>query len=436
MTKQRQVVAYLRMAAAAAHAGDYPAAQQWYRRALAMDPANPRALQGLDSLSRHRTICRWLMPLASFVLAVTVTAAALLLASWYRHEQPLSRVEASAPRSALATPAPPTPAEGVHLALQALVASLTADDCAALQHASADLARNRSLWQEDAIGASDGWTASAVHLQSALEAVQARRWSAAAEHLAAFPQLPSGESADLTEAQFMVLLRAGEADLAHYMDALPSRAESLRAADAYFAQARKLAGSLPDVTVGAAYLERIPLHFFEDFDSPQAAQNRWAAEPSGGDALTVQEGALRWTAAASTRRLASVPSGWDDYTVIVRLLPLGQGAVGLGVRCADSESCYTVWLPVADPMGGDAPNTPTSDQADPSPAPHLQAGSWQLVAVTVAGHRVAVTGNGHDWGMAQDATLSETGGVSLSLYGADALVDYVAVVAPLALPRE
>ncbi|MGQ9714703.1 MAG: tetratricopeptide repeat protein, partial [Anaerolineae bacterium] len=70
MARERQVAAYLRIADAALRAGRPDEAEHWYRKALALDPANALALAGLAAARRQRGVRRWLLPASGFVLVL------------------------------------------------------------------------------------------------------------------------------------------------------------------------------------------------------------------------------------------------------------------------------------------------------------------------------------------------------------------------------
>jgi len=462
VNREKQIAAYLRVADAGLHAGNCDLADLWYRRVLEMDPANAQALRGLAAVDRHRWLRRWVIPVGGILLALLVVAVALGLVARHRGERPEARATAFQPQELTspvpapegqqpALPVPADPQEAVQLALKELRRGLATDDLSRLAPTAQALVLGQGTWDSQTASGAD-WTAAAARLAVALEACQTRRWAAAAEHLAALPDLPGEAQQDLSVGRFLVLLRAGEADLAHHMNPLFSRAEYLRAADAHFARAREISETLPPEGGWPARLASAPLHFFADFEAPSTLHEHWSGLPEATAPLYGQ-GTLLWNSDAGTGIFSRAGADWHDYALVVRLRPEGEGRVGLGVRCVDAKSCCVVWLPVgtgeteAGEEGaswwmachvGDTIQTHRPQPSHPTGEGTclLSPGEWHLVSVSVAGNQAALTCDGVSHGLVGDVRGPEAGGIGLFAEGPQVHFDYVAVTDPPALPRD
>jgi len=461
VNRERQSTAYLRVADAGLHAGNCDVADLWYRRVLEMDPVNAQALRGLAAVDRHCWLRRRVIPAGGILLALLVVAVALVLVARHRGEQPEAGAAAFQPQELTspapapegqqpALPLPADPQEAVQSALKELRRGLATDDLSRLAPTAQALVLAKGTWDSQAASGAD-WTAAAARLAVALEACQTRRWAAAAEHLAALPDLPGEGQQDLSAGRFLALLRAGEADLAHHMNPLFSRAEYLRAADAHFAMAREISETLPPEGDWAERLAGAPLHFFADFEAPRTLHEHWSGLPEATAPLDGR-GNLLWSSDAGAGIFSRAGADWRDYDLVVRLRPEGEGRVGLGVRCADAKSCCVVWLPVGTEeaetgeggaswwMACRAGDTIQTHRPQPSqPAGEgtclLSPGEWHLVAVTVAGNQAALTCDGVSHGLVGGVREPEAGGIGLFAEGPQVLFDYVAVTDPPALPR-
>lgn len=454
MARERQVAAYLRIADAALRAGRSDEAERWYRRALALDPANALALGGLAAARRQRWMRRWLLPTGALVLALFILASALALGTHLLQGRaglaapptaaPPPEATPVAPSGASALPPwPSAPEEALALAAHELAQGLLAEDFARLDVAARSLLQVQQSWGEDA---GEEARVAAARLMAALEACASRQWSAAAEHLAAVPDLPSEGRTSLAVGRFLVLLRAGEADLARYVNSLFARPEPLRAAAAHYQVARTLLRDLPQEGDWAARLEHAPLRFFEDFGEPAALAQTWSGWREGTGTLE-PAGTLRWGGTEGEALLSRAGENWRDYALIVRLQPQAAGKVGLAVRCANAEQCCVAWLPTGgdESQGlsswwlechmGEEVNTfrPTAEGEGAGRC--LAPGAWHVVAVTVAGDEVALTCDGLSLGLTGPLGGPPAGGVGLFAGGTEVFVDYVAVTDPPALPR-
>jgi len=452
--RERQVAAYLRIADAALRAGKPHEAERWYRKALALDPANALALGGLAAAKQQRWMRRWVLPAGGFVLALLFLAGALALGAslLQRHAGPPAVPTAALSPEATSTalsgasalpPWPSAPEEALALAAHELAQGLLVEDFARLDVAARSLLQVQRSWGEE-VG--EDARVAAARLTAALEACASRQWSVAAEHLAAVPDLPAEGQGSLDAGRFLVLLRAGEADLARYVSSFFARPEHLRSAASHYQMARALLQSLPQEGDWAARLERAPLRFFEDFGEPAALAQAWRGWDDGAGALE-PSGVLRWGLREGASLLSQAGEGWRDYALIVRLQPQSTGKVGLAVRCTDAQRCCALWLSVG--QAGERGPSPwwlecrVGDEATAlQPAPEggeagicLTPGAWHVVAVTVAGDEVALTCDGSSLGLAGPLGGPPAGGVGLLAGGTEVLLDYVAVTDPPALPR-
>ncbi len=454
MARERQVAAYLRIADAALRAGRPEEAEHWYRRALALDPANALALRGLAAARRQRWMRRWALPVGALVLALFLLASALALGAHLLQGRtgplaaptavPPPEATSAAPSGASALPPwPSDPEEALALAAHELAQGLLVEDFARLDVAARSLLQVQRTWGEDA---GEEARVAAARLTAALEACASHHWSAAAEHLAALPDLPSEGRTSLAAGRFLVLLRAGEADLARYVNSLFARPEPLRAAAGHYQMARSLLQDLPREGDWAARLEHAPLRFFEDFGEPTALAQNWSGWDEGTGTLQ-PDGTLRWGGEEGKGLFSRAGGNWRDYALIVRLRPEGAGKVGLAVRCADPERCCVAWLPVGPREGsggdswglecrmGEKVNTLRPAAEGEQAGRCLAPGEWHVVAVTVAGDEVGLTCDGLSLGLAGPLEGPSSGGVGFLAGGAEVLVDYVAVTDPPALPR-
>lgn len=454
MDRERQVAAYLRVADAALRAGRPHEAERWYRKALDLDPANAQALAGLAAVQRQRGMRRWFLPAAGLAGAVLLLAGALVLGTYLlqgRAGLPPVPTAAPSPEATLtplsgASTLPPWPSEpekALALAAHELAQGLLGEDFARLDVAARSLLQVQRSWGDET---EDEWRVAAARLTAALEACASRQWSAAAEHLAAMPDLPAEARASLAAGRFLVLLRAGEGDLARYVNSLFARPEHLRSAAGHYQMAGALLQDLPQGGDWAVRLERAPLRFFEDFGEPAALARAWSGWNEEAGTLE-PAGVLRWGREEGEVLLSQAGEEWRDYALIVRLQPEGAGKVGLAVRCAGAEGCCVVWLPLGEDEGRN-PSTwrlecRTGEEVKTfQPAAEgegmgrcLASGTWHVVAVTVAGDQAALTCDGLSLGLVGPLEGPVAGGVGLIAGGTEVLLDYVAVTDPPALPR-
>lgn len=467
MDRDRQLSAHLKVAGANLRAGNYAEARRWYRRVLEVDPTNVQALQGLDAAERRRWLRRWVLPVGGLLVVVLVVVAALTVGYdrlFSRPAEPLfgSRVASGQGKLVPAgqTPAPSfpwlpalpaDPQESVRAALRELEHALRTDNLGHLTLTAQSLTLAQQTWDSQTPDTGD-WISAAARVGAALESAQARRWAVAAEHLAAAPRLPGEAQQDLSVSRFLILLRAGEADLARYMGSLFSRPEYLRAAHAHFSLAREVSEGLPSAGDWAERLARTPLWFFDDFDTADLAGN-WAGAPAA-EGLLDEAGNLQWGGEGVAGPLFSrAGGGWRDYALVARLRPGAEGRVGLGLRCGGDQACCVAWLPVGPEQpadGGAAPpwwvecrEAGASRTYRPRPAVGTDGGAcrlspeaWHVVAVTVAGDQIALTCNGVASGLARGVEGPAEGGIGLFAQEATVWFDYVAVTDPPALPRD
>lgn len=454
MDRERQVAAYLRLAQAALRAGNPREAERWYVKILALDPANAVALAGLAKARRQRRVRRWLLPVGGALLgALLMVALGLAIRTLGKPAQAPATPETAAPAmsapaptptggASLLPPWPTAPEEALALAAHELTQGLLAEDFARLDVAARSLLRVQQTWnRQEAV--EEEWMLAAARLTAALEACASRQWAAAAEHLAAIPSLPDEAQGSLEVGHFLVLLRAGEADLARYVNSLFTQPEYLRAAAGHYQMARALLDALPRSGDWRARLEHAPLRLFEDFGEPATLPQAWKGWGEGGGSLD-PAGYLQWGGQKGAL-LTRAGERWQDYAFIARLRPEEEGKVGLAVRCPAEEHCCTVWLSTAKGEGmpwwlecreGEAKAThrPTPERAGPEW--RLMPGAWHVVAVTVAGDQVALACDGVSLGLAGPLEGPPAGGVGLVGGGTEVSFDYVAVTDPPALPRE
>ncbi|MGC8837388.1 MAG: tetratricopeptide repeat protein [Anaerolineae bacterium] len=455
MDRERQVAAYLRIADAALRAGRPHEAEQWYRKALALDPANALALRGLAAARWQRGMRRWFLPAAGFVLALLLLAGASALGFHLLQGRgapsltptAIPSLEAPLPAFSEASALPPWPSapeEALALATHELFQGLLAEDFARLDVAARSLLQVQRSWGDEEAGEEP--MVAAARLTAALEACASRQWSAAAEHLAAVPDLPPEARASLAAGHFLVLLRAGEADLARYVNSLFLRPEHLRSAAGHYQMARALLPDLPQEGDWAVRLEHAPLRFFEDFGEPAAMAQTWNGWHEGAGEVE-PSGVLHWGREAGKPLLSRAGEGWRDYALIARLQPEGVGKVGLAVRCLDAEHCCAAWLPA----GQEGEHSPSSWGLECRTGERVKVlqpaaggegtgrclvpGAWHVVAVTVAGDQAALTCDGVSLGLVGPLEGPLAGGVGLITEGTGILLDYVAVTDPPALPR-
>lgn len=453
MARERQVAAYLRIADAALRAGRPDEAERWYRKALALDPANALALAGLAAARRQQGVRRWLLPAGGLVLVLLLVAGTLAVGA------SLLRGRAGPPAIPTATPSPgstpralsgastlppwPTaPEEALALATHELAQGLLVEDFARLDVAARSLLQVQRSWEEE-VG--EDARIAAARLTAALEACASHQWSVAAEHLAAVPDLPA-EGQALAVGRFLVLLRAGEADLARYVNSLFARPEPLRSAAGHYQMARTLLRDLPQGGDWAARLDHAPLRFFEDFGEPATLAQTWSGWP-GGEGMVDPDGVLHWGRQEGAILLSRAGENWRDYALIVRLQPQSEGRVGLAVRCAEAERCCALWLSVGEEgtLGpspwelecrlGEEVKALHPEAEGEGPERGLSPGTWHVVAMTVAGDEIALTCDGLFLGLAGPLEGPPAGGVGILAGGTEVLLDYVAVTDPPALPR-
>ncbi|MGQ9567419.1 MAG: tetratricopeptide repeat protein [Anaerolineae bacterium] len=452
MARERQVAAYLRIADAALRAGRPDEAEHWYRKALALDPANALALAGLAAARRQRGVRRWLLPASGFVLVLLFVVGTLVVgASLLRGRASPSAVPTATPSpdttplalsgASTLPPWPTAPEEVLALAVHELAQGLLGEDFARLDVAARSLLQVQQSWGEE-VG--EDARIAAARLTAALDACASHQWSVAAEHLAAVPDLPA-EGQALAVGRFSVLLRAGEADLARYVNSLFARPEPLRSAAGHYQMARALLQDLPQGGDWAARLDHAPLRFFEDFGEPATLAQTWNGWP-GGEGMVDPGGVLHWGRREGDLLLSRAGGNWRDYALIVHLQPRSEGRVGLAVRCTEAERCCALWLSVGGGARSPSPWWLECRTGEEVKAFHPDAeregaegclvpGTWHVVAVTVAGDEIALTCDGLFLGLAGPLEGPPAGGVGILAGGTEVLLDYVAVTDPPALPR-